>query len=153
MALRPWRVLVLVAVGAVLGLAWNSLSGRGFALNKNAFLKEGDALEEISPAEARKRLDKGALFLDARGKDFFDMSHIPGAASLPLDDFDRAFATLEPRLRSSFDIVIYCAGFGCDASHETARLLRKKGIHAVILAGGWPDWKDAGYPTREGPQP
>lgn len=153
MAVRWWRVLALVALGTVLGLAWNSLSGRGFALNRNAFLKDGDTLEEISPAEARKRLDKGALFLDARGKDFYDMSHVPGAVSLPLDDFDRAFAAHESRLRSSFDNVIYCAGFGCDASHETARLLRQKGIHAVILAGGWPDWKDAGHPTREGPQP
>jgi rhodanese-related sulfurtransferase len=153
MRLRTWRILVMVALGTGLGLAWNAASGRGLVLGRNAFLKDGDALEEITPAEARQRLDRGALFLDARPQAFYDMSHIPGAQALPLDDFDRAFTGLEPTLRANFDIVIYCAGFGCDASHELARKLAERSIHAVILQGGWPDWTDAGYPVKKGPQP
>jgi rhodanese-related sulfurtransferase len=151
--MRAWRILVLVAVSAALGLAWNTLSGRGLALSRNAFLKDGDALEEIAPAEGRRRLDQKALFLDARPRAFYDMSHIPGALPLPEDDFDRAFAALEPKLRSTFDIVVYCSGYGCEASHNVARSLRERGIHAVILQGGWPDWTDAGYPVTKGSQP
>jgi rhodanese-related sulfurtransferase len=153
MTLRVWRMLVLVALGAAAGLSWNAFSGRGLALGRNAFVKEGDQLEEIPPAEGRRRLDRQALFLDARPRPFYDMSHIPGALSLPEDDFERAFAALEPRLRSTFDIVVYCSGFGCEASHNVTRLLQDRGVHAVILQGGWPDWTDAGYPVKAGPQP
>ena len=31
-----------------------------------------------------------------------------------------------------------------------ARKLAEKGIHAAILHEGWPAWKDAGYPAKEG---
>jgi rhodanese-related sulfurtransferase len=150
---RAWRMLALVALGTVLGLAWNAFSGRGLALGRNAFVKDGDKIEEIAPAEARRRLDRQALFLDARPRAFYDMSHIPGALPLPEDDFDRAFTAIEPRLRSTFDIVVYCSGFGCEASHNVTRLLQERGIHAVVLQGGWPDWTDAGYPVKAGPQP
>ena len=148
---RITRVFAIVALGVALGLAWNALSGRGFALTSNVFLKPGD--EEIPAAEARARLEKGALLLDARGVEFYEMGHIPGAVPLPEEDFDRSFAALEPRLRSTFDIVVYCSGYGCEASHIVARKLREKGIHAAILHEGWPAWTDAGYPTKEGKEP
>ena len=149
--MRLFRLAVILAAALGLGLGWNALSGRGVALGRNAYLSEGD--EQIEAAEARARLDKGALFLDARPVAFYEMSHIPGALPLPEDDFDRAFAKLEPRLRSSFDIVVYCSGFGCEASHLVARKLKGRGIPAVVLSEGWPAWTDAGYPTKEGPQP
>jgi rhodanese-related sulfurtransferase len=151
MGLRIRRILMILVAGATLGLAWNALSGRGFALSRNAYLAEGD--EQVDAAEARARLDKGALFLDARPVAFYEMSHIPGALALPEDDFDRAFAKIEPRLRSSFDIIVYCSGFGCEASHLVARKLKERGIPAVVLSEGWPAWTDAGYPTKEGAQP
>ena len=139
----------ILGAGALVGLGWNAWSGRGFALGQNVFVQAGD--EVIEPAEAKARLDKGALFLDARPSDFYKMSHIPGALPLPEDDFDKAFAELEPRLRASFDIVVYCSGYGCEASHIVARKLREKGVQAAILHEGWPAWTDAGYPVT-GPQ-
>jgi rhodanese-related sulfurtransferase len=151
MSLRVGRIAVIVLAAAVLGLGWNQLSGRGFALSRNAYVAPGD--EQVTAAEARARLDKGALFLDARPVAFYEMSHIPSALPLPEDDFDRAFAKIEPRLRSTFDIVVYCSGFGCEASHLVARKLKDRGIPAVVLSEGWPAWTDAGYPTREGAQP
>jgi len=151
MPLRPLRIVSIVAGAAVLGLCWNGLSGRGFALTQNAYIQEGDV--QIDAPEARARLDQGALFLDARPVAFYEMSHIPGALPLPEDDFDRAFVKIEPRLRSSFDIVVYCSGFGCEASHLVARNLRDRGIPAIVLAEGWPAWTDAGYPVKEGPRP
>ena len=153
MRLRTWRVAAIVAAGFVLGLAWNTWSGRGIALGANAFIAPGEMLEEIPASEARKRLDRGALFLDARPVEFYDMGHIPGALPLPEDDFEAAFKRIEARLRSSFDIVVYCSGYGCEASHNVTRELRKRGIAAVILNEGWPAWTDAGYPVREGRQP
>jgi rhodanese-related sulfurtransferase len=148
---RLARIAVILAAGLAAGLVWNSLSPRGFALGRSVFVQQGD--EVIEAPEAKSRLDKGALFLDARPVDFWKMSHIPGALSLPEEDFDRAFAELEPRLRQTYNIVVYCSGYGCEASHIVARKLRDKGIHAAILNEGWPAWNDAGYPVTKGDKP
>jgi rhodanese-related sulfurtransferase len=153
MRLRTWRIAAILAAGFVLGLGWNAWSGRGIALGANAFIAPGETIEEISAAEARQRLDRGALFLDARPVAFYEMGHVRGALPLPEDDFEAAFARIEPRLRSSFDIVVYCSGYGCEASHNVTRELRKRSVAAVILNEGWPAWTDAGYPVREGQQP
>jgi rhodanese-related sulfurtransferase len=144
-----FRVFLIVAVGTVSGLLVNQVRG-GLALSRNAFIEPGD--QEVEVKEAKTRLDHGALFLDARPAAFYDMSHVPGARSLPEDDFDRAFARLEPVLRSHFDIVVYCSGFGCEASHDVAHRLKAKGIPAAVLQDGWPAWQEAGYPEKAGPE-
>ena len=148
---RPLRAAAIACLSLACALAWNALSGRGIALGDNAFLREG--AEEIPAAEATARLDRGALFLDARPLMNYEFEHIPGALPLPEDDFDRHFAKLETRLRSSFDSVVYCAGFGCEASHLVAERLKAKGINVAILNEGWPAWTDAGYPVKQGKEP
>jgi rhodanese-related sulfurtransferase len=153
MAFRPWRVGVILAAGVAAGLLWNALSGRGLALAGNAFVRPGEPAVEVEVAEARARLDRGALFLDARPIEFYRMSHVPGARPLPENDFDRAFAALEDELRRNLDVIVYCSGYGCEASHIVSRKLREKGIEAAILHEGWPAWTEAGYPVREGDQP
>ncbi len=149
--MRVIRAAVIVALGGCLGLAWNSLSGLGFALTRNVLVQEEDQVVDV--AEAKTRLGQGALFLDARPEAFYNMAHIPGSLPLPEEDFDRAFARLEPRLRGSLDVVVYCAGFGCEASHIVARKLKERGIPAAILHDGWPAWQDAHYAERTGAQP
>ena len=84
---------------------------------------------------------------------FYEMGHIPGALPLTEEGFETAFTQIEPELRSRFDIVVYCSGYGCEASHIVARRLREKGIHTAILGEGWPAWTDAGYPVKPGDQP
>jgi rhodanese-related sulfurtransferase len=141
----------LIAVfGSALGLLTNQVRG-ALPIGQNAFLEKGDV--QIDVKEAKSRLDHGALFLDARPRAFYEMSHIPGARALPEDDFDAAFAPLEGLLRSRYDIVVYCAGFGCEASLDVARKLKAKGIPAVVLADGWPAWDEAGYPQKKGTEP
>jgi rhodanese-related sulfurtransferase len=151
--LRPFRIFLILLGGTALGLAWNHWSERGFELHANALVRPGDP-EEIKPDEAKKRLDKGGtVFLDARPSVFYEMGHIPGALILPEDQFDAAFTKLEPRLRDAMDIVVYCSGYGCEASHIVARKLQERGVPAVVLSEGWPAWTEAGYPTRQGAEP
>jgi rhodanese-related sulfurtransferase len=144
------RTVAIALLGGALGLLTNEVRG-AFPLARNAFVETGDV--QIDVKEAKARLDKGALFLDARPRAFYEMSHIPGARALPEDDFDKAFTPLEPLLRSRYDIVVYCAGFGCEASLDVARKLKAKGIPAVVLADGWPAWDEAGYPQKAGAEP
>lgn len=154
MSFRFWRLAAIVAAGLALGFAWNAWSGRGIALGSNAFVRPGEDLEEIQAAAAKDRIEKGALVLDARGIDYYEMGHIPGALSLPEDDqFEANFAKLEDTLRTRFDIIVYCSGYGCEASHLLARRLRDRGIQAAILHEGWPAWTEAGYPEKKGLEP
>jgi rhodanese-related sulfurtransferase len=137
-------MVVITLAGLACGLSWNSLSGKGFDLSQSVFVQTGDTLV---PAETAKAwLDRGALFIDARPRDFWRMSRIPGAESLPEEDFDRAFAEIERQLRRNSSIIVYCSGYGCESSHIVARQLRERGLPAVILDEGLPAWEDEGYP-------
>ena len=146
-----WKRFILILVtGAAAGLAWNTASGRGFALGRSVLVQAGDEL--VRAVDAKALLDRGALFLDARPRDFWRMSRIPGALSLPEEDFDRAFAEIEERLRRASGIVVYCSGFGCESSHVVARKLRERGLIAAILDEGIPAWLDAGLPMDSEPR-
>jgi rhodanese-related sulfurtransferase len=147
-----WRRFVLIlALGACAGLAWNALSGRGFALGRSVLAQAGDEL--VAAAQARILLDRGALFLDARPRDFWRMNRIPGALPLPEEEFETAFPPLESTVRRAKAVVVYCSGFGCEASHVVARKLRERGIAAGILDEGLPAWEDAGLPLDREARP
>jgi rhodanese-related sulfurtransferase len=150
--LPDWkRSALILAIGAAAGLAWNAASGRGFTITRSVLAQAGDELVQAAPA--KRLLDRGALFLDARPRDFWRMNRIPGALSLPEDDFDGAFAALEPTLRRAKAVVVYCSGFGCEASHVVARRLRERGIDAAILDEGLPAWEDAQLPLDREAKP
>jgi rhodanese-related sulfurtransferase len=151
MVSRALRMMVIVAVGAACGLAWNSLSSKGFSLDQSVFVQAGDEL--IPAPDAKLWLDRGALFVDARPRDFWRMSRIPGAVSLPEEDFERAFPEVEPQLRRNLSIIVYCSGYGCESSHIVARQLRERGFPAVILDEGLPAWQDEEYPLDTEPRP
>jgi rhodanese-related sulfurtransferase len=149
--LFDWKRFILILVaGASAGLLWNAASGRGFALGRSVLVQAGD--EIVQARDAKALLDRGAVFLDARPRDFWRMSRIPGALPLPEDDFDRAFGEAEERLRRASGIVVYCSGFGCEASHIVARKLRERGFIAAILDEGLPAWQDLGLPTDSEPR-
>jgi rhodanese-related sulfurtransferase len=150
MAVHWKRFILILVTGAAGGFAWNAASGRGFALGRSVLVLAGDELVEA--ADAGPLLQRGALFLDARPRDFWRMSRIPGSLPLPEEDFDRAFAEAEPQLRRANGIVVYCSGFGCEASHVVARKLREKGFIAAILNEGLPAWQDAGLPIDTEPR-
>lgn len=146
-----WKRFTLILVtGVGAGFLWNAASGRGFALGQSVLVQAGDEL--VRTADARALLDRGALFLDARPRDFWRMNRIPGALPLPEDDFDRALPEVEPFLRRASGIVVYCSGFGCEASHVVARKLRERGLIAAILDEGLPAWEDAGLPVDREPR-
>lgn len=145
------RFMLILAAGASWGFAWNASSGRGIVLGQSVLVQAGDEL--VAAPECKRLLDRGALFLDARPRDFWRLSRIPGALPLPEEDFDRAFREAEPRLRRANAIVVYCGGYGCEASHLVARKLRAKGFAAAILDEGMPAWQDAALPLDTEPRP
>ncbi len=144
------RFVAILALGGGAGLAWNALSGRGFTLTRSVLAQAGDEL--VPAAQAKVLLDRGALFLDARPRDFWKMNRIPGALPLPEDDFDKSFPKVEPAVRRAKAVVVYCSGYGCEASLVVARRLHELGIAAGVLDEGLPAWEDAHFPLDREPR-
>jgi len=106
-----------------------------------------DGLEPVEREELLRRArGRDVLVLDVRPPPEYAAGHIAGAVSVPLAELERRLAEL-PRSRR---VVAYCRGPYCVLAAEAVRLLRKRGVNAVRLKDGFPEWRDAGFPIEEG---
>src|SRR5690606_30622588 len=91
---------------------------------------------------------KGAIIIDANGKDMYDDGHVPGAISFAYDK-DK-LASLLPKDKNAL-IVAYCGGPMCTAwqfaAEEAVKLGYKNFKH---YKGGIKGWKEAGLPIEKG---
>lgn len=100
-------------------------------------------VQNISPADARRRVDAGAVLVDVRETDEWRQSRIPGAVHMPLSSLDRRAAEL-PKDRP---VILYCLSGG--RSTRAARRCSQLGI--VVeghVAGGIIAWGRAGLPLE-----
>lgn len=62
-------------------------------------------IERVSVEDAKAALDAGtAVFVDVRGVDAYNMSHIPGSLSIPLAELESRLTELDPNQW----IITYC---------------------------------------------
>ncbi len=149
------QMLVLVAVGAVVGIGYNALSPKGIPLKggtKARLAQEGARMVDL--AEVRYYLkEPGTLLVDARSPEEFELGHIPGAVNLPADQFKPYFPKVEARLRKAKLIIVYCSGGSCGMSEELASELIKAGFgdnEVAVFSGGLPGWMRAKLPVETG---
>jgi putative oxidoreductase len=119
-------------------------------------LPSNDEIQRISLAGAKSRFDeKKCVFLDARPADEYQQGHIPGALNLYGEEFEKFAPQVLPRLADKKqEIITYCHGTDCELSILLAQSLLDSGYTNVkVFFGGWPHWKDAGYPVAKGPNP
>lgn len=86
------------------------------------------------------------IVLDARPERFYQRGHVPGAISLPREEFETAYEKNRPRLEidKSQPIVVYCSNSSCEDSHLVATALIKLSYTRVLIfKGGWNAWTDA----------
>jgi rhodanese-related sulfurtransferase len=100
---------------------------------------------KVRPQDLKERLDWGEpalTIIDVRSRDAFNISHIMGAISMPLNELvDRALMSLE-LVR---DIYVY--GSDDQETAQAAALLKEAGYENVAeLTGGLAAWKAVGYP-------
>jgi rhodanese-related sulfurtransferase len=94
---------------------------------------------------------KEALIVDARDRDTYRKGHIRGATSIPLGEADRLIPDFAARTPKERLIVVYCGGYDCHDSRALGESILAAGFGQVfIFEGGYPEWKDAGYPVEEG---
>ena len=98
--------------------------------------------------------DHGAVFVDARNKQDYNVEHIAGAISLDLEEIDRLYSSVMRGIAKDRKIVTYCSDPQCEAAIKLADALVARGhTQVLILLEGLPGWKDAGNETTKGASP
>ena len=101
-------------------------------------------LVSLSPNELHKRLSAGsAVLVDIREPDEFARSHIAGALSRPLSQWESAHLAIAP----DSDVVFTCRSGARTAGACTRLAARLQGT-AFVLAGGINAWSRAGLPLE-----
>jgi len=114
-----------------------------------AYLGDRDGLEPISFEELRARVRaKEVILLDVRPVNEFEAGHIDGARSIPHDELAKRLREI-PQGKA---VVAYCRGPYCVFADDAVKLLRSRRKKAQRLVGGFPEWKAAGLPTKQGSQ-
>ncbi len=102
------------------------------------------SLSRISPAEALRLLQQGAILIDVREADEHAREKIAGAHHLPLSRLDEA----ELALHEGKPVIFHCKS-GARTVGNTSRLAQKAGgsCEAFVIEGGLDAWKKAGLPV------
>jgi len=105
--------------------------------------------DEVGLTDFKEIVDQGRVpVLDARPEIFYRLGHVPGALSLPRDDFEAGFSNLPDPVKADkgAPVVVYCSNRSCRDSHLVASALEKLGFsRVVIFVDGWSAWQSAGY--------
>lgn len=108
-------------------------------------LGASDPFDPMNREELLSRLETGeVLLLDVRPAPEYRAGHLPGAISMPLAELRARL----PELPLDREIVAYCRGPYCVLSAEAVGELRTRGLHAVRLEDGLPEWRAAGLPVE-----
>jgi ArsR family transcriptional regulator len=106
-----------------------------------------DGLEPIGRADLVERAQAGLVtVIDVRPREEFDLGHVPGAVSIPLEELDARLEELDP----AAEIVAYCRGAYCLLAVEAVARLRARGFSARLMEDGMPEWRAAGLPVASG---
>ncbi len=102
-------------------------------------------IDEVSPEEAARLIERGAGVLDVRRRTEFDDGHLHGATNI-------AHTRLAARTRETPDaetLVVHCQGGVRSA--RAAAFLRREGRNVVNLRGGYLAWTKAALPVDHEP--
>ena len=88
-----------------------------------------------------------AVFIDARDSEDYESGHIQNAINIPYDYYED-YEDIINGLDDAGIYIIYCSGEECSLSLDLAdHLYNEKLIEKLLIfEGGWPQWRDAGYP-------
>lgn len=117
--------------------------------NETKAIKTPQALF-VSLKDAKSIYDKNkVVFIDARPKEDFNLSHITGAISLTYSEFQIIADRVLSNISKDKLLITYCSDAECESAMELGDLLVLKGYKKVfILIDGFPGWVKAGYPIE-----
>lgn len=100
------------------------------------------SLKTVSPTDAKRMLDEGAVLVDIRDGDEHAREHIPGARHLPLT----SVSTGRPELANARAIIYHCRS-GARTAGNAEALASAAQCDAYLLEGGLEAWRQAGLPV------
>ncbi|PKM50390.1 MAG: ArsR family transcriptional regulator [Firmicutes bacterium HGW-Firmicutes-7] len=104
---------------------------------REAMYSSKDNMEPIPMHQLMDRIKKENITLiDVRPKEEYELMHIPGANSIPIEELEQHLASLP----INQEIVAYCRGRYCLLSVDAVELLRSHGFKAVRLEESVQDW-------------
>jgi rhodanese-related sulfurtransferase len=90
--------------------------------------------------------NEGAILLDVRPSVEYASGHIPGALTVPISDLESRVHELPGDKK----VIVYCRGSYCQFADDAVVLLRRRGIDAFRLEGGWLEWASSMRESRPG---
>lgn len=114
---------------------------------------EKPEVQNIDLAEFRQMIEENpnAIILDARPEIFHRLERVPGAISLPREDFEDAYKKQREVLEKDKTqiILVYCSGGHCEDGKIVSDALIQLGYMDVYLfKSGWHAWKQAKLPEE-----
>jgi len=105
----------------------------------------------IDHKKAKTLHDRGVKFVDVREAKSFADGHVPGAFNLDIDtEFSRE--SLSRIVGKDEEFVLFCYGKTCPSSaYASAKAVMWGFKRVYYFSGGFPAWKEAGYPVEVSP--
>jgi len=153
--------ILIIAAVAAFGVNYFSPSGialigqwdrsRGVVTAKSKQDTVDIDMEVNNPLQVRRMIQaKKVVLLDVRSKDAYDMGHLPGAFSFPLENFDDELPLLLDLVKRDRSILVYCSGVECSDSHTfSSQLLALKFTKVQVYAGGFRQWQEMGFEVEK----
>lgn len=106
-----------------------------------------EQITEVSPEQARQRLEAGAVALDVREAEELAEGHVPEAVHIPRGFLEFKADDHEALPSKDTPICVYCMGGGRAAL--AAQTLKQLGYTNVVsIQGGFEGWKKAELPMQ-----
>lgn len=91
------------------------------------------------------------VLIDARVEKEFRISHIPGAVSLPIAEFEKYYLNRSKKFPADRMIVTYCSDRYCIDALQLARMLVRHGHENVfVYLEGMEEWTKLNLPVEAG---
>lgn len=111
----------------------------------------GLRIARIAPGELRRRMDQGEnlIIVDLRSDFEQAEGRIPGSIAAVGDNVEELISTIDPRHLDESEVVLYCSCPNEISSARAALRLKRHGVKRVRpLEGGFPVWKELGFPVE-----
>lgn len=91
----------------------------------------------LGPVELKNFIEKGGIkIVDVRLRADYDISHIPGAISIPKNDLEENLTKLSKDEIS----IVYCYNQQCHLGDSACLILSEYGYPTMLLEGGFDTW-------------
>jgi rhodanese-related sulfurtransferase len=151
------EMAVIVALAVAVGIVWNHRllldvwQGRAVQARPDAAPAAPSSIIPLPLGlmQVKEFFDRNeAVIIDARDRASYRKGHIRGAISLPLGEAEELIRGLAAKTAKDAFLVLYCSGFDCHDSKTLGDKLIQAGFRQVfVFEGGFPEWRDAGYPV------